>query len=271
MSSVSFKRKPVNLAGSRVEIGDSAPPFKAISNDLKLFKLTDLTSAYKIITSFPSLDTPVCDLQVKQFNQDAAELSDEVTVVGISKDLPFAQQRFCSMNEIKNVQVVSDYRFTSFGYHYGVLIEELNLLARTVFILDSKNIIRYIQIVDEITHQPDYQDVLDKLNEIISQTKESADAAASSVPLNNIQDITGQFKRWELSDNFKIKATFILPPSKSPRFMVKAILVISEQYEIQPFMTYQEDKLVLELSDLKEVEINQNLLNFVKAVDRLKI
>lgn len=271
MSSVTFKRKPVNLAGSRVEVGDSAPPFKAISNDLKLFKLTDLTSDYKIITSFPSLDTPVCDLQVKQFNQQAAELSDEVIVVGISKDLPFAQQRFCSMNEINNVQVVSDYRFTSFGYHYGVLIEELNLLARTVFILDSENIIRYIQIVDEITSQPDYQEVLDNLTEIVSQKKNSpAPSTAPTLP-KNIQDIPRGYERWELNDNYHLKATFNLPPSKSPRFTVKAVLVISEQYEIQPFMTYRENKLILELSDINSAELTPKLMNFVKAIDRLKI
>jgi thioredoxin-dependent peroxiredoxin len=271
MDSVTLKRKPVNLAGSQVQIGDQAPPFKAISNDLKLFQLRDISSPYKVITSFPSLDTPVCDLQVKQFNHHASELSGEVTVVGISKDLPFAQQRFCSMNEIENVKVVSDYRFTSFGYHYGVLVEELNLLARTVFIIDSQNVIRYIQIVDEISKEPDYQDALDKLDKIINQGSEISDKIKSSQKYDHIRDVTDQFDRWELTPEDNLTATFKLPPEKSPRFLVKAVVVISDEYDFQPYITLRENILNLKLNNSRKIDISDNFINFLKSIDRIKI
>ena len=163
---VTFKGAPLTLTGKQIKVGSRAFDFKLISPDLKVVKLSDFSNKIKVVNFFPSLDTPVCDLQVKEFNQRATGLSPEVVVIGVSKDLPFAQARFCSANEIKNEVVLSDYRFSSFGLNYGFLIKELNLLARGTIIIDQNQRIRYIQVVDEITHSVNFQDVFNKLQEI---------------------------------------------------------------------------------------------------------
>ena len=165
---VTFKGTPLTLTGKLIKVGQRAFDFKLISPDLKVVKLSDFSDKIKVVNFFPSLDTPVCDLQVKEFNQRATGLSAEVVVIGISKDLPFAQGRFCSVNEIKNEVVLSDYRFSSFGLNYGVLIKELNLLARGTLIIDQSDCLRYIQIVDEITHSVNFNEVFSNLKVILS-------------------------------------------------------------------------------------------------------
>lgn len=164
---VTFKGSPMNLVGRVPQEGKRVPDFKVVSQDLKEVTLADFKGKVKIITTFLSLDTPVCDLQVKEFNRRATGFSGEVVVLGISMDLPFAQKRFCQMNEIKNALVLSDYRFSSFGKKYGLLIKELNLLARAVLIVDKKDRLRYVQVVEEMTNPPDYDLVLRHLEEII--------------------------------------------------------------------------------------------------------
>ena len=165
--SIKFKGNPLNLEGRTLDIGTKAPDFKVMSQDMKDIRLSDFQGKVKIITSFPSLDTPVCNLQVREFNKRATGFSSDIVVLGISKDLPFAQKRFCEMNGINNVTVLSDYKYSSFGKNYGLLIKELNLLARAVIILDKNDIVRYIQIVKELTNQPDYEDVFKHLKEIV--------------------------------------------------------------------------------------------------------
>jgi len=163
---VYFKGAPLVLAGRPVKVGQRAFDFKLVSLDLKVVKLSDFSGKIKVINFFPSLDTPVCDLQVKEFNKKAAGLGPDVVVIGISKDLPFAQARFCSLNEIKNEVVLSDYRFNSFGAHYGFLIKELNLLARGSAIIDRDDRIRYIQVVGEITNSVNFDEVFSALQAI---------------------------------------------------------------------------------------------------------
>jgi len=164
---VTFKGARLTLIGKRVKEGSRAPDFKLISQDLKEVSLSDFDGKIKIINFFPSLDTPVCDLQVKEFNKKAVGLSPDVVIIGVSKDLPFAQARFCSVNEIKNEIVLSDYRFSSFGLNYGFLIKELNLLARGTIIIDKDGRIRYIQLVDEITHSVNFDQVFNKLQDVL--------------------------------------------------------------------------------------------------------
>jgi thiol peroxidase len=168
---VTFKGEPLALTGKPVKVGQLAFDFKLISQDLKIVKLSDFSGKIKVINFFPSLDTPVCDLQVKEFNKSAAGLSSDVVVIGVSQDLPFAQARFCSVNEIKNEVVLSDYRFSSFGLNYGFLIKELNLLARGTLIIDQSNHISYIQVVNEITHSVDFQDVFSHLQGMLKVCK----------------------------------------------------------------------------------------------------
>ena len=163
---ITFQGKGLTLIGDSVTIGMKAPEFQVVSQDLKEVKLSDFKVKTKVISSFPSLDTPVCDLQVKEFNKHAASFGSDVVVIGISKDLPFAIKRFCSENSIKNEVVLSDYKTSSFGMKYGLLIEELNLLGRSVQIIDKDDVVRYRQVVQELTMPPNYEEVLKALKTI---------------------------------------------------------------------------------------------------------
>jgi len=164
---ITFKGNPLTLVGRNIKAGNSAPYFRVVANDLKEVSPGDFKGKVRLITSFPSIDTPVCDLQVKEFNKRAVGLSSDIVIMGISKDLPFAQARFCQANDIKNILTFSDYKFSSFGINYGLLIKELNLLARAIIILDKNDIIRYIQIVEELTRVPDYNDALKNLEQAL--------------------------------------------------------------------------------------------------------
>jgi thioredoxin-dependent peroxiredoxin len=157
---VTMKGKPVTLLGQAVKVGQKAPDFEVTANDLSPVKFSSFTGKVCIIASVPSLDTAVCDLETRKFNEKAAELGSDVVVLTISMDLPFAQKRWCGAAGIKNVQTLSDYREASFGNAYGVLIKDLRLLARAVFVVDKKGVVRYLQIVPEIATEPDYDAVL---------------------------------------------------------------------------------------------------------------
>jgi len=153
---ITFKGNPMTLLGSSMKVGDAAPDFALIDNTMAPVTLSSFAGKIKIFSAVPSLDTPVCDTETRRFNQEAASLSGDVVVLTVSLDLPFAQKRWCGAAGIDKVVTLSDYRERSFGLGYGVLIKELLLLTRAVFVLDSANIIRYIQIVPEVTGEPDY-------------------------------------------------------------------------------------------------------------------
>ena len=159
-NTVTFKGNPLTLVGSLPRVGQKAPDFEVLSNDLSPVKLSDFKGKTLVICSVPSLDTSVCDTEVRRFNEEATSLGDDVAVLAISMDLPFAQKRWCGAAGIKNVQTLSDHRDASFGRAYGVLINELRLLARAVFVVDKKGAIHYIQLVDEMTNEPDYDAAL---------------------------------------------------------------------------------------------------------------
>ena len=163
---VTMKGNPLTLSGNQVKIGESAPDFVVIANDLSEVKLSSFSGKTCLISSVPSLDTSVCDTETRKFNEEAGKLDDNVVVLTISMDLPFAQARWCGAAGVENLQTLSDYRNAEFGNAFGVLIQELRLLARAVFIVDSKGIIKYIQIVDELTNEPDYADALEALKGI---------------------------------------------------------------------------------------------------------
>lgn len=153
---ITFKGNPMTLLGPELKIGDIAPDFAVVDNGLAPATLASYAGKVKIISSVPSLDTPVCDTETRRFNQEAASLPGNVVVLTISLDLPFAQKRWCAAAGVERVNTLSDYRERSFGNAYGVLIKELLLLARAVFVVDASNVIRYIQIVPEVTAEPDY-------------------------------------------------------------------------------------------------------------------
>ncbi|GGB48230.1 putative thiol peroxidase [Fictibacillus barbaricus] len=154
--SVTFKEKPVTLLGNEVKVGDQAPDFKVLANDMSEVTLADTKGSVRLIAAVPSVDTGVCDAEVRRFNEEASKL-DNVKVLTISVDLPFAQKRWCAAAGIENVQTLSDHRDLSFGKAYGVAIEELRLLARSVFVIDSSDKITYVEYVNEVTSHPNYE------------------------------------------------------------------------------------------------------------------
>ena len=151
-----MKGTPLTLTGPEIKVGDKAPAFTVLDQALKEVSLKDFTGKIKVISVTPSLDTPVCDMQARRFNQEAAQLGPDVVVLNISMDLPFAISRFCTIAGINKVIALSDHRDASFGVAYGVLIKELRLLARSIFVLDKEDIIRYKEIVPELTNPPDF-------------------------------------------------------------------------------------------------------------------
>lgn len=157
---ITMKGNPLTLLGKGVKVGNSAPDFEVVANDMSAVTLSSYHGKVCIITSVPSLDTSVCDIETRRFNEEAGKLGSDVAVLTISMDLPFAQKRWCGAAGVKNVQTFSDYRDASFGKAYGVLIKELRLLARAVFVVDKKGVIRYIQIVNETASEPNYEAAL---------------------------------------------------------------------------------------------------------------
>ena len=157
---ITFKGNPFTLLGPELKVGEKAPDFAVVDNGLAPVTLASSAGKVRIISAVPSLDTPVCDTETRRFNQEAAALPGDVAVLTISLDLPFAQKRWCGAAGIERVVTLSDYRERSFGQNYGVLIKELLLLSRAIFIIDSSDTIRYIQIVPEVTNEPDYAAVI---------------------------------------------------------------------------------------------------------------
>ncbi len=154
-----LKGKPLTLVGEEVKVGDAAPDFEVVANDLKAVNLSSYKGNVLILSAVPSLDTPVCDIETRKFNKRASELG-TIKILTISMDLPFAQARWCGAAGVKNVQTLSDHRDASFGTAYGVLIKELRLLARSIFVVDKNGIVRYKQIVPEVASEPDYESAI---------------------------------------------------------------------------------------------------------------
>lgn len=157
---VTIGGNPLTLVGEEVKEGDRAPDFTLLDGALKEVKLGDFQGKIKLIITVPSLDTPVCDEETRRFNEEAAKLPEQVQTITVSVDLPFAQSRFCSTAGIDQVTVLSDHRDLTFGRAYGVVLKELRLLARAVFVVDGDDVVRYAQIVPEVKTHPDYEDAL---------------------------------------------------------------------------------------------------------------
>ncbi len=164
---ITMKGNPLTLTGKEVRVGDSAPACELLANDLSPKKLSSYQGKICVISTVPSLDTPICDMQTRRFNKEAANLSANVIILTISMDLPFAQKRWCGAAGADKVVTLSDHRDAAFGNGFGVLIKELRLLARAVFIIDTKGIVRYVQIVREVASEPDYNAVISALNKLV--------------------------------------------------------------------------------------------------------
>jgi thiol peroxidase len=164
---ITMKGNPLTLAGKELKVGDPAPDFEALDNDLTPVRLSSFKGKVCVVSAVPSLDTPVCDMETRRFNEEAGTLGSDVRILTISMDLPFAQKRWCGAAGVDKVITLSDHRDASFGTTYGVLIKELRLLGRAVFVLDREGTIRYIQVVKEVTNEPDYDAVLEAVNKLL--------------------------------------------------------------------------------------------------------
>ncbi|API90846.1 thiol peroxidase [Virgibacillus pantothenticus] len=160
MANVTFQHEPVTLLGNEVKVGDQAPDFNVLTNDLKEVTLDDYKGKVKLISVVPSIDTGVCADQTKRFNEEAAAIGN-VQVLTVSMDLPFAQKRWVTQHNIDQLDILSDHRDASFGHQYGVLIKELRLLARAIFVVDSNDKVNYVEYVSEVSNHPDYDAALE--------------------------------------------------------------------------------------------------------------
>ena len=158
---ITFKGGPLTLEGDAVNVGDKAPDATLAANDLSEKKLSDYCGKVCIVSVVPSLDTPVCDAQTRRFNEAAGQLGDEMVVLTVSMDLPFAQKRWCGGAGIDHVETLSDYKNHDFASAYGLYIKELGLLARCVMVLDRQGTIKYIDLVREVASEPDYDAALE--------------------------------------------------------------------------------------------------------------
>jgi thiol peroxidase len=162
---VTFKGDSLTLLGPELRVGDRAPDFTVVDQSLNPVRLSDFAGKPLLISAVPSLDTPVCAQQTRRFNELAAQIA-KVEIWTISEDLPFAQARWCGAAGIDRIRVLSDYREREFGLKYGILIKELKLLARSVWVIDGEGIIRFVHIVPELTQLPDFEAALAAAREV---------------------------------------------------------------------------------------------------------
>ena len=164
---ITFQGNPLTLLGSAINVGDSAPDVVLLGNDLSPVQLSAYKGKVCVISVVPSLDTPVCDMQTRKFNEEAGSLGEHVAILTMSMDLPFAQARWCGAAGVDKVATLSDHRDAAFGEAFGLLIKELRLLARAVLVVDQEGIIQYIQLVKEVTEEPDYSAILEAVKKLV--------------------------------------------------------------------------------------------------------
>lgn len=279
---VKMQGKEVTLVGRKIKVGVSAPKFSVTNDKLENVSLDNFRGKIKVITSFVSLDTPVCDTQVKEFNKRATELSSNIVILGISKDLPFAQKRFCSLNEIKNISILSDYKSSSFGINYGLLIKENNLLARATIILDNNDIIRYIQIVDEITNAPNYEDVLKHLSEITNSPSIPIveELSGKCVPCEQgipplakekVFELLKQISGWELVEDKKIVKEFKFKDFIEAKYFLDLLAVIAEEQGHHPNFSLMYYKLKVTLTTHVANGLTDNDFIMAKIINEVSI
>jgi thiol peroxidase len=165
-NAVTSKGSPLTVIGPALKAGDKAPDFRLLANDMSEVTLADSAGKVRLISVVPSLDTKLCDMQTRRFNQEAADFGDDVVVLTVSVDLPFAQKRWCGAAGVERVQTLSDHRDMNFGQAYGTHVKELRQERRSVFIVDKDDVIRYVQYVPEMSEHPDYDAALAALKDL---------------------------------------------------------------------------------------------------------
>jgi thiol peroxidase len=164
---ITFKGNPLTLIGPELKVGDAAPDATLLANDLSPVKLSSYKGKVCVVSVVPSLDTPTCDMQTRKFNEEAGNLGDNVVILTTSMDLPFAQARWCGAAGVEKVVTLSDHRDAEFGNAYGLLIKELRLLARAVYVIDQNGTIQYTQLVKEVADEPDYGAVIEAVKKLV--------------------------------------------------------------------------------------------------------
>jgi thiol peroxidase len=164
---VTFKGQPLTLVGPELKPGDKAPDFTIIDQSLQPASLRDYAGKVILLSVVPSLDTGICSAQTKRFNEEAAQLPEDVAILTVSMDLPFAQARFCGAENIDRVKVLSDHRDASFAQAYGTLVKELRLESRAIFVIDREGTIRYVEYVPEIASHPNYDAALQAVKSLL--------------------------------------------------------------------------------------------------------
>ena len=164
---ITFQGGGLTLVGDEAKVGQTAPDFTVLGNDLSPVSLSSYAGKVVVISAVPSLDTPVCDTQTRRFNEEAAKLGDDVVILTISMDLPFAQARWCGAAGIENVVTLSDHKDADFAEKFGLMIKELRLLARAVFVVGKDSAVSYAQIVPEVTDEPDYEAALQTVKGLV--------------------------------------------------------------------------------------------------------
>jgi pterin-4a-carbinolamine dehydratase len=214
------------------------------------------------------------DLQVKEFNKRALGLSADVVILGMSKDLPFAQQRFCALNNIKNINVLSDYKTSSFGLNYGLLIKELNLLARATVIIDVDDVIRYFQVVPEVTDAPNYEDVLKNLSEIIKPSSSPAcpmipsecipcESGTPPLAKDEVERLLKQVAEWQLVEDKKLVREFKFKDFVEAKYFLDLLAIIAEEQGHHPNFTLIYNKLKVTLTTHASGGLTEN--DFIMA------
>jgi thiol peroxidase len=166
---ITFHGNPMTLLGPELKNGDKAPSCRVVTTDMQEVDVLDFAGKARILSSVPSLDTGTCNIETRRFDQELGKLQGQgVSLATVSMDLPFAQKRWAAEACIKNVQVLSDYRGARFGAAYGVLIKELYLLTRSIFVIDAGKVIRYVQHVSEVSKEPDYDAVLAAVKTVVA-------------------------------------------------------------------------------------------------------
>jgi thiol peroxidase len=280
MKTVTFQGNPLHLTGRNLKVGAPAPFFRVTGQDLKEVTPADFSARIKIITSFPSLDTPVCDLQVKEFNKRAAGLSADTVILAVSMDLPFAQARFCDAFGVKNITVLSDYRNASFGINYGLLVKELNLLARAVVILDH-DVVSYVQIAPELTKPLDYDDALKNLQEILENPvpgTSSRDTVLKCTPCEgtaaplsheSVAEHLALLTAWQLTPDQKITREFKFKDFTQAKYFFDLIAAIAQEEGHHPELDINYNKLKVILTTHAVHGLTENDFTMAEIIEEL--
>jgi len=281
--SVTYENNPLTLEGRPLSLSAKAPNFTACDIYNEEIDLQAFGGTTKLITSFLSIDTPVCDLQIREFNRLAKESSRSgVTFFGISRDLPFALKRFCDTFNIRDITLISDYRHSCFGINYGLLIREWNLLARSVLILDGQNALRYIQIVEELTNPPDFEDSFKHLETILNSqpgsaeihTPKPADAASRKERLEVLSEdaarnLLARHPEWEMVDGKKITKHYTFKNFLQAKHFLDIISCIAEEQGHHPSFSLNYNRLKVTLTSHEAGGLTQKDFTMANVIDEL--